>query len=574
MKAETTSHDNSFGTGPNPGATAGPAVEVDNLRVEYNDRGSTVRALRGVSLSVPEGQRLAIVGRSGSGKTSMIRVLSGLISPSRGRIRVAGHTLGDHQSTGWPKAAYRDIGLVYQAHGLVPELPAIHNAALGRLFEQHGASGLTTLRHADRTAARKELVRLGLEQRLEIPCRKLSGGEQQRVGIARLLVQQPAVALLDEPVSHLDVHWSREALQAIGNLRDGDATTVMVLHNLELVREWADRAILLEDGEIAADGAPDAVCSRLETGPGANIDHPADPDAPPISADRGDTHDASNSTTDHPVDSQPDIDRPSMDASDDSPGVPRWIYYTCILVALLSAYGWSLYDIDISFLEMFGSLGDAGGFLSRLWPPNVSPEVLDPIGSSLIETIQMALISTTVAAGICLPIAFLAARNMTPWFVRGPARLFLNLLRTIPSIIWGLFFVVLVGLGPGAGVLALTFYSAGYLGKFYYEGIESLDPHPIRALKTVGASPAQRFRWGVLPQFLPLFLSYTLYMFEYNVRSASILGIVGAGGIGFYLYTYINNFNYPKATTALLALLAVVTAIDFVSSQLRARLAD
>jgi len=570
MKAESTASDNSVGAG----ATGRPAVEVDNLRVEYDDRGSTVRALRGVSLSVPEGQRLAIVGRSGSGKTSLIRVLSGLIGPTGGRIHVAGHTLENTKSTGWPKAAYRDIGLVYQAHGLVPELPAVHNAALGRLFEQHGASGLTTLRHADRVAARKELVRLGLGERLEIPCRKLSGGEQQRVGIARLLVQQPAVALLDEPVSHLDVHWSREALQAIGNLRDGDATTVMVLHNLELVREWADRAILLEDGKIAADGTPDAVCARLETGPGADIEHATEPTASQTTPDPPDARDPVDSKPDPSVGKQPQVDRPPMGESDDSPGLPRWIYYTCILAALLGAYGWSLYDIDISFIEMFGNLGDAGGFLSRLWPPNVSPEVLDPIGSSLVETIQMALISTTVAAGICLPIAFLAARNMTPWFIRGPARLFLNLLRTIPSIIWGLFFVVLVGLGPAAGVLALTFYSAGYLGKFYYEGIESLDPHPIRALKTVGASPAQRFRWGVLPQFLPLFLSYTLYMFEYNVRSASILGIVGAGGIGFYLYTYINNFNYPKATTALLALLAVVTAIDFVSSQLRARLAD
>jgi phosphonate transport system permease protein len=557
-----------------------PAVDLRDLRVRYQDRGSTVRALRGVSLSVPTGQRLAVVGRSGSGKTSLIRVLSGLITPDVGEVRVAGHRLGEATRSGWPKAAYRDIGLVYQAHGLVPQLPAVHNAALGRLYDQRGGQGMFTLRPEDREDARTYLEHLGLGERLELACSKLSGGEQQRVGIARMLVQAPSVALLDEPVSHLDVHWSRRALEAISEIRGGSATSIMVLHNLELVRDWADRAILLEDGEIVADGPPDRICSTLESGPRqtpantGSTEPTSEPDAAATNrrsdrTPRGESRSGGGS----PLESEP---APGTDETSDDPqpGIPRWVFYAAIMIALGGAYVWALYDIDISVVEIFDNLGDAGKFIGRLWPPNLTAEVLDPVGASLIETIQMALISTTIAAGISLPIAFLAARNMTPWFVRGPARLFLNLLRTVPSIIWGLFFVILVGLGPAAGVFALTFYASGYLGKFYYEGIESLDPHPIRALKTVGASPAQQFRWGVLPQFLPLFLSYTLYMFEYNVRSASILGIVGAGGIGFYLYTYINNFNYPKATTALLALLAVVTVIDFASSQLRARLTD
>lgn len=555
-----------------------PAIDIDGLTVRYRDRGSTVEALRNISLTIPDGQRLAVVGRSGSGKTSLIRVLSGLISPDTGEVRVAGHRLDQSGRVGWPTAAYRDIGLVYQAHGLVPQLPALHNAALGRLYEQGGASGLGTLRSDDRRDAQKYLDLLGLGDRLSLPCSKLSGGEQQRVGIARLLVQQPKVALLDEPVSHLDVHWSRRALEAIGDIRSGSATSVMVLHNLELVRDWADRAILLDNGDIVADGEPDQICSKLESDPdSAGGPRPsAQPagltaDPAPHGSESPQPTDAS-SNPELPVAHETDDSAASTDTS--TPGVPRWMYYSSILVALAAAYIWSLYDIDISILEMLGNLGEAGEFIDRLWPPNISAEVLDPVGSSLLETVQMALISTTVAAIFCLPIAFLAARNMTPWYIRGPARLFLNLLRTIPSIIWGLFFVVLVGLGPSAGILALIFYASGYLGKFYYEGIESLDPHPIRSLRTVGANPAQQFRWGVLPQFLPLFLSYTLYMFEYNVRSASILGIVGAGGIGFYLYTYINNFNYPKATTALLALLAVVTVIDLLSSHLRARLTD
>ena len=144
-------------------------------------------------------------------------------------------------------------------------------------------------------------------------------------------------------------------------------------------------------------------------------------------------------------------------------------------------------------------------------------------------------------------------------------------MRTIPSIIWGLFFVAIVGLGPFPGVLALTFYATGYLGKFFYEGIESIDLKPLVALRTTGASRLHVFRYGVFPQVLPLLTSYTIYMFEYNVRAASILGVVGAGGVGFYLYSYINNFTYTKAATTLLMLLALVTVIDTASSRIRAK---
>jgi phosphonate transport system permease protein len=181
---------------------------------------------------------------------------------------------------------------------------------------------------------------------------------------------------------------------------------------------------------------------------------------------------------------------------------------------------------------------------------------------------------TTFAAIFALPIATAAAHNISPLWLRIPARFVLNAMRTTPSLIWGLFFVAIVGLGPLPGVLALSFYATGYLGKFYYEGIESIDPKPLVALRASGASRMQRFRYGVFPQVLPLLASYTIYMFEYNVRAASILGVVGAGGVGFYLYSSLTNFTYQKATTALLMLLALVTLIDAASSWLRAKLLD
>ncbi len=145
-------------------------------------------------------------------------------------------------------------------------------------------------------------------------------------------------------------------------------------------------------------------------------------------------------------------------------------------------------------------------------------------------------------------------------------------MRSVPSIILGLIFVAATGLGAPAGTLALSIYTIGYLAKFYQQAIEAVDSRSIEFLQVTGASRLQVAQYGILPQVLPLGLGYTLWMFEYNIRAASVLGVVGAGGIGFQLKSYIDGFEYNKATTMMLVLLVVVTVIDLLSSQLRKRL--
>jgi phosphonate transport system permease protein len=153
--------------------------------------------------------------------------------------------------------------------------------------------------------------------------------------------------------------------------------------------------------------------------------------------------------------------------------------------------------------------------------------------------------------------------------LRSLASLFQNAVRSVPSIILGLFFVAATGLGAPAGTLALGIYTIGYLAKFYQEAIESVDQRSLESLQVGRASWWQIAQYGVMPQVLPLCLGYTLYMFEYNIRAASVLGVVGAGGIGFELVNYIRGFEYNKAMTMMLVLLVVVTVIDTLSSQLR-----
>ena len=247
-----------------------------------------------------------------------------------------------------------------------------------------------------------------------------------------------------------------------------------------------------------------------------------------------------------------------------------WLRHLLIGVGVVLVYGWALRGLQVDLELLKTSVPYVVDFISRLFPPDWS--VLDVAVKALVETVQMSLWGTTIGAILSVPIAVLSARNLAPRWVQLLANLLQNLVRSVPSIVLGLLFFAATGLGAPAGTLALSIYTIGYLAKFYQEAIESVDGRSLEALEVSGASWLQVAQYGILPQILPLSLGYTLYMFEYNIRAASVLGVVGAGGIGFELVSYIRGFEYPKATTMMLVLLVVVTAIDALSSHLRRRL--
>ena len=170
---------------------------------------------------------------------------------------------------------------------------------------------------------------------------------------------------------------------------------------------------------------------------------------------------------------------------------------------------------------------------------HVDPTLLGTAFWSMIETIQMAFIGTIVGVAISLPLSILAARNLYSKFVYAPVRAFLAMMRTFPSILWAILFVIMVGLGPFAGILAIIMYTIGFMSKLQYEAIEAIDSDPMEAISAIGVSKLQLIRYVVVPESAPHLLSQLLYMFDYNVRQTSILGLVGAGGIGFYIINYI-----------------------------------
>jgi len=187
-------------------------------------------------------------------------------------------------------------------------------------------------------------------------------------------------------------------------------------------------------------------------------------------------------------------------------------------------------------------------------------------------TVQIAIWGTFLAVVIAVPFGLACARNISPVWLQQPMRLLMNLLRSVPDLVVGLLFVVAVGLGPFAGVMAITVNTGGVLAKLFSEGVESIDKGPIEGVRATGANRLQEIVWGVIPQVAPLWTSYALYRFESNSRSATVLGLIGAGGIGQLLFDALNAFQYPALSAIVIVIIVAVTIIDFLSQAMRSRL--
>jgi phosphonate transport system permease protein len=236
----------------------------------------------------------------------------------------------------------------------------------------------------------------------------------------------------------------------------------------------------------------------------------------------------------------------------------------------LVVFAWLVWDTGADPARLARGIPWIIDFVRRMMPPDF--RVLPSVLAGALTTVEIALLGTTVSAALALPLGFLSARNVVTPPVFYPARAILNFFRSIDTLVYALVFVAAVGLGPFPGVLAVIAYTTTSLAKLYSEAIEGIERGPVDAITATGATRLQVLRFGVLPQVLPLFLSYVLYRLETNIRAATILGFVGAGGIGFYLQTYLRMIDYPAASTTLLVTVAMVLVIDTLSSRVRAKL--
>ncbi|WP_040425108.1 phosphonate ABC transporter, permease protein PhnE [Agromyces subbeticus] len=238
------------------------------------------------------------------------------------------------------------------------------------------------------------------------------------------------------------------------------------------------------------------------------------------------------------------------------------------VVALLLV--WSFVGAEFNFAKLGEGAVNMGEFLSRLFPPTW--DKFDTIVALLIETLQMAIVGTVLGAVLSLVVAFGAASNIAPKWLYYPTRWVMNIIRSLPDLVFALMFVSAVGLGPFAGILAMTIGSIGSIGKIFAEAMEAVDVGPVTAMQAVGASKRQVVQYGILPQSAPMLVSYTLLLFEGNVRGATILGMVGAGGIGLELTTAMKMYDYGHLSAIVICIIVLVTVIDQASAVIRRRI--
>jgi phosphonate transport system permease protein len=243
-------------------------------------------------------------------------------------------------------------------------------------------------------------------------------------------------------------------------------------------------------------------------------------------------------------------------------------FWGFILVALFIV---SWHSAEVSPQTLWQGLPRLGDWLERMFPPDFSE--LPTFLIATWETLAIAIVGTVIAIFLAIPLAIIVARNLTPIpKIAIVLRAFLNLLRGIDTAIFALFFVSVVGLGPFAGVLGVALHTTGSMAKLYAEVLETIPLEPIEAIKATGADSVRTFAFAVIPEALPGLASISLYLWEFNVRSSVILGIVGAGGIGYELLVSLKLLDFGRLSTILLLILLMVSLIDAASARLRKQL--
>jgi len=243
---------------------------------------------------------------------------------------------------------------------------------------------------------------------------------------------------------------------------------------------------------------------------------------------------------------------------------------------LLQAFGWAAFMLvlawawkgaDMRPLDLAKDSGNMSKFLAEFFPPNFRD--WRTYLTEMIVTLHIAVWGTVLAIVCAVPFGLLSSSNIVPVWVYQPVRRLMDACRAINEMVFAMLFIVAIGLGPFAGVLALWVHTTGTLAKLFSEAVEAIDPRPVEGVRATGASALEEIFYGVIPQVLPLWISYSLYRFESNVRSASVVGMVGAGGIGVVLYEVIRGFEYAQTCAVMLMIIVFVTAIDLFSARIR-----
>lgn len=242
---------------------------------------------------------------------------------------------------------------------------------------------------------------------------------------------------------------------------------------------------------------------------------------------------------------------------------PVMLSWAVVLAILMGSW----HGADMRPMDLWRDSGNMATYAADFFPPNFRDWKM--YLSEMLVTVQIAVWGTFLAIVLAVPMSLLSSSNIVPAWVYVPVRRLMDACRAINEIVFAMLFIVAVGLGPFAGVLALWIHTTGVLAKLFSEAVEAIDPRPVEGVRATGANALEEVVYGVIPQVLPLWISYSLYRFESNVRSASVVGIVGAGGIGMVLWDIMRSFQYAQTCAVMIIIVVFVTLIDMLSSHIR-----
>jgi phosphonate transport system permease protein len=247
---------------------------------------------------------------------------------------------------------------------------------------------------------------------------------------------------------------------------------------------------------------------------------------------------------------------------------PGWLYYLGWAV-VAGGLIWAWRGAEIRPFDFIKDSKNIGTYAVEFFPPDFRDWRI--YAREMMITVHIAIWGTLLAVVAAVPFGLLSSANISPPWVHQPMRRLMDACRAINEMVFAMLFIVAVGLGPFAGVLALAIHTVGTLAKLFSESVEAIDPRPVEGIRATGVHKVVEIMYGVLPQVMPLWLSFTLYRFESNVRSASVVGMVGAGGIGVVLFEVIRSFQYAQTCAVLIILVVTVSFIDMLSAKLRKR---
>jgi phosphonate transport system permease protein len=252
--------------------------------------------------------------------------------------------------------------------------------------------------------------------------------------------------------------------------------------------------------------------------------------------------------------------QPLIDTKTSWLGLLAW----AVVIGLLAG-SWK--GADMRPLDLVRDSSNMATYAADFFPPNFAQWRF--YLQEMLVTLQIALWGTALAVVFAVPLGLLSSANVAPAWVRQPIRRLMDSARAINEMVFAMLFIVAVGLGPFAGVLALFVHTTGVLAKLFSEAVESIDSQPVEGIRATGANALEEIVYGILPQVLPLWISFSLYRFESNVRSASVVGMVGAGGVGVVLWEIIRGFQYAETCAVMIIIVITVTLIDLVSARIR-----